>query len=429
VFFLTIFQLLLALAAVYTSWLDFPLSASINAYQVGWIWQGYFPTSLGLAFQLLILFGCAFLLYRQFFIALILLSMALAQVLFMPWHILLTHPDWLVSYLIESQERQQLYYFTREYFVPNIISEPTYISTTKSETLLDQISIVFRMLSIGWYISLLANSAILIVLLKHWKHSLQLVVMLTLIISFGFLPVITSTFTQLQAAQAQHQGNQHLANNEANEALQEYSLALKLNPALRYSPYFLLKAADTYAIVTHGLHPSTNISKARIIIEQNNLFNSYTATAISYRQARALLQKADDNYFPVTALDKALFNFSPRLINQLWTSEGLAEYQRGHLHKAMQAFQQVTTTKDQLVARFFLATLYIRLNTPQLALELLHPYLIQISHPSVKADIYCTIGDAYTRAKDWSKARAAYLSCTKWDNTKNYRVTRALSGF
>ena len=355
--------------------------------------------------------------------------MALVQVLFMPWHTLLTHPDWLASYIMEGQERQQLYYFTREYFVPNIISEPTYASATQSETIFDQASIVFRMLSVGWYISLLANSAILIVLLKYWQHSLQIIVMLTLITCFALLPVSSSTLARVEAAKAQHQGNQHLAHNQANEALQEYSLALKLNPALSSSSSFLLKIADAYSIITHGTHPSTNISKAWIIIRQNNLLTSYTANSNSYRQARSLLQKADDNYLPVTALDNALSNLGPQLINQLWTSEGLAEYQRGHLHNAIQAFQQVSGTKDQLVSRFFLATLYIQLDTPQLALELLQPYLNQIAHPSVKADIYCTIGDAHTRAKNWSKARTAYILCTAWDNTRNYRVTRALSGF
>ncbi len=425
--FLIAFLLLLTLTAVFVSWLEYPLSESLNAYQLDWSWQAYFPTSVGISLQLLMLFACVFLVYRKFFIALVLVCIALAQLLFLPWHILLTHPDWLVNYLIESQERQQLNYFTGEYFIPNINAEPTYIPTLQFETLLDQVRIVFSMLSIGWYISVLSSIAILMILLKHWQHSFQLPITLILITGSALLTNYAPTLSLLQAAQAQHHGNQQLANDHTHEALQNYQRALKLNPVLNYSTPFLIKVADAYAALLHEYHPANNISKAWIIIQQYKLFNGYNAPASRYRQARTLLQKADNNYLPVTLLEKSLVKFSKRLINQLWASEGLSEYKHGHLHKALQAFQQLSI--DQLATRFFLATLYIKLNTPQQALELLRPYAHKIDHPSIKADIYCTIGDAYTRAKDWLQARKAYLLCTKLDNTKNYRVTRALSGF
>jgi predicted negative regulator of RcsB-dependent stress response len=427
-FFLTIFLSLIALAAVYISWLEFPLSAALNAYEIAWNWQEYLNVSIGPIFQLCILFGCFFLLNGQLLIAMVFLSLALAQVLFMPWHVYLSHPDWLAGYIVESRERQQLYYFTQEKFVPNIISEPTYITIKQFETLFDQLGIAFQMLSIGWYVALFATCAILVVLLTRSKHYLRFIIVFALIISFGMLPNITSTIAQARAALAQHQGSQYLADNHATEALQAYGIALELNPALASSPTFLIKAADAFAMRTRGLHSSTDISKASIIIGQSNLLDSYTATSSSYRQARALLHGADENYFSSTEMEKALYQLRTRLVNQLWISEGLAEYQRGELHKAMQAFQQVTDDDDYLVARFFLATLYIRLNTPQLALDLLQPYLHQIAHPSIKADIYCTIGDAYARANDLLNARKAYISCTKSDNTKNYRATRALSG-
>ena len=177
VFFLTIFLSVIALAAAFFSWLEFPLSASLNAYEIAWNWQEYLDVSIGPIFQVCILLGCFFLVYRRYLIAMILLCLALAQVLFMPWHTFLGHPDWLAGYLVESRERQQLYYFTQENFVPNIISEPTYITIKHFETLFDQLGIAFQMLSIGWYVALLSTCAIMAILLTRWSHYLRFIVM------------------------------------------------------------------------------------------------------------------------------------------------------------------------------------------------------------------------------------------------------------
>lgn len=428
-FFLTIASLLLALFATCFAWLEFPLSASVNAYQISGYNVNYFLVPFAVFFQALILSGTILALYERFSIGLVLVLAALVLLLLIPWHIIGTHPDWLITYVSESQERQQLYTFTQEFFVSNIIAEPAYTPVLMFETLTDQLGIVLSMLSVGWYLALAANVTLVACLFKKGQYIIPIPFILCLSLLLGLLPIYRSIFTLAKASDMQYQGDKSLANEQAYNALQYYSQALKLNSILYYSTPFLLNVSRAYMILTEERHPSNTISKAWTVIQQKRILNQSGVMDNHFRRARRLLREGWEGYIPITTLEQALNDFRKRLITQLWIGGGLSQYQQGNLHKAMQSFEQTSEVKQARTSQFYLASLYIKLNSPQPALELLIPHVDSIAHPSIKADIYCTLGDAYMKANNWLKARESYFACTKWDDAKNYRVTRALSGF
>ena len=51
-----------------------------------------------------------------------------------------------------------------------------------------------------------------------------------------------------------------------------------------------------------------------------------------------------------------------------------------------------------------------------------------VDHPSLRADLLCSIGDGHTRAQHPMQARQAYTECLETDSLYNYRAVFDLGG-
>jgi len=235
-----------------------------------------------------------------------------------------------------------------------------------------------------------------------------------------------SALRLLQAEKAHNAGDKFLINGQAQLALHYYTEAVKYNPALSLSTPFLIKVSDAYAYMSDGYHPLAQVTEAwRLMQKARSVAQSKKYPL--YQESRKVLSQLTTLHPPLSDLEQALFELGLRLHIKLWRHEGLAEFAQKNLNKALNAFLQARD--DKIAAQFYLAYTYLLLGNTQAALSLLQPLAEKVAHPDVKADIYCTIGDAYTQAKLADAARKAYTSCYKFDSIKNYRAIKALSGF
>ncbi len=419
---------LLAFFGVQGDWLTFPLTAPLRGSQMIWIFDNGQILPIGPIFLILLGGGVILLLLRQFVSSTVLLCAALTILLLQPWYGGFIQLNWLAEYIAQSQEKEELYYFTQSYFIPNLNPEPTFRPIKQFEFFIDQANIAFAMLGSGWYLVFLGNLGLLGILFYCWRFPLKLLVALLLIISLWTMPVQRTASRLLQADSAQQRGNQLLVNGQAQFALQQYAKALAHNQALSFSAPFLIKASEAYAVMSEGHHPLGKVAEAWRLIQQKALFKLHVKKYTFYHEAQSLLNELTIWHQPSTNLEQSLYELGQHLSVRLWRYEGLTAFAQNNLNHALQAFQQAASKDDNPATQFYLASTYMKLGKAQFALSIL-PFLAgQIAHPDVAADIYCTIGDAYTQEKNFEAARKAYTTCQKLDNIKNYRALKALSG-
>ena len=410
-------------------WIHFPLTAALNAFQIGWDINDGIVLSFGLIFLIVIGIAVCLLLIKQYLLSLIILCTALVILYLIPLYFGFLNAGWLRAYLEQSQDKVELYYFTKQYYLLNINTEPTFKPIPQYEYLLDRLKVSLSMLGSGWYTAFIANLALIGIGLKYSEFQFKLFLVLTFSFSFFAFQAFPVIKNLMQAETSQHNGNQYLVKGQPRKAILYYKKALKMNPALSFSTPFLLKVSEAYYMGTDNQNSLGKIFEAWMFIQEKNLFKYQAGKPKYYRIARTLIEESGSVEPPLTPLNQALFDLRDRFSSKLWKYQGLAEYAAGNLNGALSALLNAFARDDGLTTRFYLASVYLKLDYPQPVIDLLRSYAETITHSAVKADIYCTVGDAYIKANEPEYAREEYRRCIRYDNLKNHRVIQALSGY
>lgn len=421
---MTIVFTCLAIASVYGRWIWFPLTEDIPGTNLSW-YSGDRSYSVGTIFQICILCGGLLLLMRQL-VALVFISSGLALLFLAPLESIATDPEWLKTYVTESGDRLELADFMKRVYEPNIDNQPTFVAVTQFESVSDQLEIAVASLGIGWYFALFNTVGLLLILIMRWRMPVNWIPASLIVVGLLVINGYGTVTHLVQAESAREQGDQYLVTGEPRRALHAYATALERNPALGHSFPFLLKVSEVYGLLYGDAHPLSSIAKLGSFAQRPvRRIDSQRAVL---KNVRVRLLDAASQHTPSTQLERSLNKLARRMMSDIWVQEGLGEFNENNLHRAANAFQNAISWRDTVPTRFYLATTYIQLGNEHQAINILNVLRQQVTSSIFRANIECTLGDAYTQVGDLENARAAYLECKDHDNSQNYRVVKALSG-
>lgn len=222
----------------------------------------------------------------------------------------------------------------------------------------------------------------------------------------------------------QNSGDAFLLAGNGMGALHAYSQALEENPELAYSEPFLQKAAMAFNVASGGRHTLGSLGQDLELAERGN---SETFSLQAQAARSRLLEPLRSEIYSSSGLESALVAAAVRLDSKLWLLEGLRHARAGRYSEALSDYLHSKENPNSLES-FYLAHAYLQLHEPERTLQILNDLEKQVGQPSIRADLFCTIGDAYTTLGDIVRARAMYLKCRELDKVDNFRAVKALSG-
>lgn len=414
----------LALMGGVTEWLSFPLSAPVGALAVtvqeipvlGTRVPVHFsPGALYLLFVVLIVAGFH-LPWRSALATPLFLS--LLMLVYFPAYILSGEQHWMLTYLDDSIERGNLQRFLGAHFLTNKGLEPTLTYITSYQYLVDRIYLIWHMLGWGWLLAIFGTSLLALVLqmMGRLMPSFGLTLIAIPLLPAGVLAL--TGFSCYQAESLHHRGDTSMASGAYRRALQQYATALRYDPALSYSEPFLLKVSKAHYQLFGELAPYGQVYLASEEIKEKE-----------FTQAELRLTLFKSLALPPSPFKEAIEEYSGRLRVQNYVDRGSFFYHNGEMSKALRYVQAALVEEPaSITARFVLAKGLLDLNEPDRALALLQDLVNDVYQPSVKADVYSTIGDCYTKMEDWVAARKAYFMSYELDDKDNFRAVKELSG-
>jgi Flp pilus assembly protein TadD len=128
-------------------------------------------------------------------------------------------------------------------------------------------------------------------------------------------------------------------------------------------------------------------------------------------------------------LEMAILQQSIEEYRKIRIQQGLNAYAEGHASLSLGLLQEVLSAdQSQLHTGFFLAHMQRELGLFPEAISTLDETLRLVDHDSIRADLFCTLGDAYSQGGDSLQARAAYMKCIQADSLFNFRAVLDLGG-
>lgn len=421
-FVLGVVFVLSALAATKGEWVTFPLRSSLRAQSFAYAIDAQ-TFQLGAIFSGLVLLGaCVGLLARPG--GIVLQAAALTLLLAVPLDVACLHGGLVGAYVEESSQRSAFTAYVNAQLVQNPSPEPTFTPIAGFETSTEQLGIALSMLGWGWYIALFAVLGLLCLLGRGvrarflWPLSLSTVAALAACLMLRPLDALVAS------QRDQDTGDAYLLAGNGVGALDAYARALEENPELAYSEPFLQKAAMAFNVASGGRHTLGSLGQDLELARrpESESFSTQAAAARS-----RLLEPIRLEIYDSSGLESALVAAAVRLDSKLWLLEGLRHARLGHYSEALADYLHGAEDTSSLDS-FYLAHAYIRLHEPERALQILNDLEKQVAQPSIRADLYCTIGDAYTTLGDIVQARTMYLKCRELDKVDNFRAVKALSG-
>jgi hypothetical protein len=408
----------LGLCAVHGEWLTFPWSGSLTGRDLRFgFTRGQLVSAGHLYWGLLALAALLVMVNRS--AALITVVASLVSLSWVPLHAAFFEPSWLSTYVRESHQRLQFAEYVANHFVPNPSPEPAFVPVTKFESLTDQLSIAGSMLGWGFYLACAVGVALLVWVLHAVRYGAWLAAFAFCLLScMGPLSPLRGL---LLAELAQQRGDRRLARGDGELALDDYAQALALNRALANARPFLTKVALAYQALAGGRHP------LGALVHGLQAPPAGSAEATRGMRQLSLLETSRNHQAPRGDLERALLGALPELRAELSLGAGLGHARVGDFAEALANYDQLIGVQD-LGTQFYLAHAHLALGNAHDAIQLLHPLTRQAVQPSAQADLQCTLGDAYTLARDLVRAREAYVACRELDKLDNYRASRALSG-
>lgn len=411
-----------ALAATRGEWVTFPLRPSLRAHS--FIYEVDAQTfELSVVFAALVLGGAVVGVVSRL-AGVVLESAALTLLIGLPVNVAWLHPGLVGAYVSESVQRSTFTAYVNDQLVNNPSPEPTFTPITGFETSAEQLGIGFAMLGWGWYIALFAVLGLFCLLGRGirawvvWPVSLGTVAVLSGCLTLGPLDALVA------AQRDQDAGDAYLLAGNGIGALDAYSRALEQNPELSYSEPFLQKAAMAFNVASGGRHTLGSLGHDLELVERGNA-ETFSLQAQAARSR--LLEPLRSEIYSGSGLESALVAAAVRLDSKLWLLEGLRHARERRYSEALSDYLNSREDPTSLES-FYLAHAYLQLHEPERALDILNELEKQIGQPSIRADLFCTIGDAYTTLGDIVRARAMYLKCRELDKVDNFRAVKALSG-
>lgn len=410
-----------AALATWGKWLGFPLGAPLTAHDLRLTFD---DREISLAAVLIVLStASALLMLVSRATAVVLQCASLIALAIVPFQAGMLSTGLAVDYARESRARQELGDFITNAFLPNQSLEPQFEPMLQYESLLDQLNAGLAMLGWGFYISLFGTTGLLLVSLRYWRFPYRFYGVVALLSAFGVLSPLGNLWSLVSAEIAHRKGDYHLVRGRAEQAVLEYSAALDQNEALSDSTPFLIKCAIALDGASGGRHALSQLAPEAYLVEQRSMSRSEG----TYQAARSRLLSTWEMGPASTNLEKALARLAYRLDSELWRQEGLVEARAGRWTQSLGALFR-SGLSDENLTMFYAAVAYMKLGEADAAIDLLELIEKRIHHPSFKADVRCTLGDAYTLRGEVLQAREAYIACKDSDKSDNYRVLRALSG-
>ena len=107
--------------------------------------------------------------------------------------------------------------------------------------------------------------------------------------------------------------------------------------------------------------------------------------------------------------------------------EGIQYANQRRFARALGAYSRADHGQDPMVS-FYIAHAHMELGDGRSAIRLLSDLTESVAQPALRADLTCTLGDAYTVQRDLVNARDMYLRCRELDKLENFRALKALAG-
>lgn len=410
--------LLMALAGAAGKWVSFPMTAPVKAGQIA---AGGLPLSFGALFALFLFAGalCGLFARRT---ALVLLVAALVLLLRLPLEIATRHPEWLQALLEQGAERMALSQFLLENFAMNLSPEPTFVALDRIDGSNDQLVAAWRLLSWPWFLSLGAGFGLLCTLHSGPAGGGRLRWTAGAAVILGAAALAPPLLSLSQAQAVRERGDQLLVGGRGTEAVAAYREAYARNPGLLSSRSFWVMAAAAQAQAAHGRHPYAPLVPAlALALRRTPLDDAETYAAAARTLANPGLPP------PADAFDAAIQATVESLERDYLVKQALLELDAG---KRIDYLVALLRSRPQAssAARFYLADAWVKQGGYAEAVALLRELDTSVTHPTVRADVLCTIGDVLTAQGRLVEARESYIACKDLDELTNYRVTKALGG-
>ena len=407
-----------ALLTARSAWIAFPLTLPLRGGQI--LIPGS-PLPAGALFSVLLLAGVVLARWSRAS-AVLLVAAALAVALKVPLHAA-QQPDWLQDYLVQTTDRLEMSQFLVDHYTLNLSPEPALAPVDRIDGTDDQIHLGILMLARPWYVSVLCAAGLLLVLVWRWQPA-QPGVWLAAVLAIGVAALLPD-LRALERAQAHADaGERHLAGGDGRAALRAYRTAYDLNPALRASRPFWSRVTMALTQVSSGRDP-----QAALLVNPWALWLQRPApdSPALYADAVRQIDAAAPGPSSREPLEAGLRRATADLRTDLQVRQSLQLRAAGNMAASFSILTRVELAPTRL-ARFYLADATMRQGGWLQAVGMLKDLDARIAHPTVRADIACTMGDSLTGAGQLTEARRAYLYCKELDELTNYRLTQALGG-
>lgn len=407
---------LAALLATQGNWMAFPLTAPIRGPALG-----------GNGCALLILSALALWRFSRG-AALLLLCAALAWLLSVPLSTAQRRPDLLQRYVVETGDRLQLNRFLVEQHVLNLSPEPSLVPIDRISGAPDQVRVASLALARPWYVTVLAVSGLLLLLLaRRPPERARFWGLAAVSVSSALLlpPWLALDRSERRFAEAQRA----LVAGDGGTALTQLQEALALSPG-RAAALPFWHQVELSAALAHAGHDDNGpwIAAMSLLLEPMppDGTTAYTETLARLTAIGPDRAPDDDRAGPD---DWAQWRRAARAavrqelhLHLAWRLQAQGDL-TGALRAVHEAWAAPTRTSQVLMA-----DILMRHGGWGAAVEVLRRFDAAVVHPTVRADVACSVGDALTGAGRLLEARQAYLSCQTLDELTNYRVLRALGG-
>lgn len=332
--------------------------------------------------------------------------------------------DWIQLYIKESEQRQVLGNFLAENYLPNLNPQPRLIMIDEFGNLSERLLLSWHMIGWGWTLALIGICFLIVLTQFNSRVRLpaQMAVLVVAITSIVYL------LPAIDAEIAQRRGDMSLASGKPDKAMVYYEEALQKDFLRQYSSPFLHKVSHAYS----ALHGSDSTLSALYF---SDLYNSEKLNEVT--AARQVLLSAT-----IASTIVALNNPAPgekmqaAIIAQLQAQDEKLKILLGMAMIANDKFASAAVVLRQLFddnnspihIRFLLAHAYIKLGMYNDAIGILETSLPLVANSSIRADIQCTIADAYRASGLSLSARDYYNRCLTSDSMWNYRAVMGLTG-
>jgi hypothetical protein len=355
-------------------------------------------------------------------VACALLLLAIALLLRVPLEAATKHADWLQSYLVQTTDRLELSQYLAKHYVLNLSPEPALVPADRIDGTDDQLRIGWLMMGRPWYLALGTCIGLLTIVVSCWRSPRRApwVAGLGLLVAALVLP---GPLLSLERAQARRDaGDRALAAGDGAAALAAYRDAWSMNTGLAASRPFWLRVATAYAQASGGRHASAELVRPLALILQRTQQQDPATYAAAADRLAAVPMPA-----PADTLEAGLQRATAQLRSDLLVQQALLLDADGDRVAALAVMLRSDPAPTR-AGRFYLADLTMQQGGWLRAAELLKDFDSRVAQTTLRADIACTMGDAFTGAGRLLEAREAYLKCKDFDELTNYRLPRALGG-